>query len=100
MATDKLGYFLADPMGRGKHDPSIRIPQPGDHIKVKDSWLRSTKHGYSSDDIVRLAREEFQVIEDVSPIVTGQDGNYVYNYSCYLKGYDFMICNWCFDFIN
>ncbi len=92
--------FLADPFGRTKHDGSIRIPNKGDKIKIKDSFLKSNKHGFTNSEVVDLSRQQFQMIEDVSPISVGKNGDYKYRYSCYLKGYDFMINDWNFDFID
>ena len=97
---DFFAYFLADPMNNAKHDPSIRIPKPGDKIRINEDFLNSTRHAFSSPDLLKIARASYQIVDEVSPIVTGKDGDYRYEYSCTLVGLKCMVFSWTFTFVE
>ncbi len=94
----EFDYFLCDPFNYGKHNTDVKIPKIGDKIIIKNDWFDHHICAATSQEIIKISKEPYQIIEEVAPIVININNNNEYRYSCKLEGYCFQILDYYFNF--
>lgn len=84
---------LANPFGLDVKN-IYREPKIGDKIIIKN---------YSripSNEAVKLSKLKYLTVEDVIPIVIGEENNYIWHYEVYIKEYNINLLQGDYSFVD
>lgn len=70
-----------------KFNANKRIPKKGDKINLIDYSL------IPSNEAIKLSKMPYLEIDDICPVPMGENGNYEWHWSIYIKG-----CEWMVDY--